>query len=130
MPAWQILFYLSQSFVIPILGVARWGVLTPLTWVSPKFRDWVHQRASSMIIDNGRIRWIGPDRELKSPAGAEIVDLSGAFVMPGMINLHGHVGNTIDLDQNAKNFTRENIEKNLKTALPDPLTKIVLFRKR
>ena len=71
--------------------------------------------ASSMIIDNGRIRWVGPDRELKAPAGAEVVDLSDAFVMPGIINLHGHVGNTIDLDQNAKNFTRENIEKNLKT---------------
>src|SRR5689334_5089445 len=70
---------------------------------------------SSMIVDNGRIQWIGPTGSLKPPASAETVDLSGAYVMPGIINLHGHVGNTIDLEQDAKFFTRENIEKNLKT---------------
>ncbi|MBI4475451.1 MAG: amidohydrolase, partial [Acidobacteria bacterium] len=43
-----------------------------------------------MIIDNGRISWIGPAAQLKSPAGAEIVDLTGKYVMPGIINLHGH----------------------------------------
>jgi imidazolonepropionase-like amidohydrolase len=71
--------------------------------------------ASSMIVDNGRIRWIGSTANLKAPVSAEVIDLAGAYVMPGIINLHGHVGNTIDLEQNAKNFTRENIERNLKT---------------
>jgi imidazolonepropionase-like amidohydrolase len=70
---------------------------------------------SSMIVDSGRIQWVGPTGNLKAPASAEVIDLSGAYVMPGIINLHGHVGNTIDLEQNAKFFTRENIEKNLKT---------------
>jgi imidazolonepropionase-like amidohydrolase len=70
--------------------------------------------ASSMIVDSGKIRWVGPTTGLKAPAGAEVVDLAGAYVMPGMINLHGHVGNTIDLEQNAKFFTRENIEQNLR----------------
>jgi imidazolonepropionase-like amidohydrolase len=71
--------------------------------------------ASAMIIDNGRIRWIGPVSNLKPPASAEVVDLTGAYVMPGIVNLHGHIGNTIDLEQNARFFTRENIEQNLKT---------------
>jgi len=35
--------------------------------------------------------------------------------MPGIINVHGHVGNTVDMSQNPKFFTRENIEKNLRT---------------
>jgi hypothetical protein len=56
MPTWQILFYLSQVFVIPILAIFRWGVLTPLTWVSPRLRDWVHRHASSMIMDPKYIR--------------------------------------------------------------------------
>ncbi len=56
MPTWQILFYLSQIFVIPILAVVRWGLLTPLTWVSPWFRDLIHRRASSMIMDPKYIR--------------------------------------------------------------------------
>jgi imidazolonepropionase-like amidohydrolase len=71
--------------------------------------------ASAMVIDNGRITWVGPAARVKPPAGAQTIDLTGKFVMPGIINLHGHVGNTVDLAQNAKFFTRENIEKNLRT---------------
>src|SRR3954452_22075612 len=71
--------------------------------------------ASAMLIDNGRITWIGPAAQLKTPAGAETVDLAGKFVMPGIINLHGHLGNTVDLQQDAKYYTRESVLKNLAT---------------
>jgi fatty acid desaturase len=56
LPTWQIWFYLSQCLVIPIVAIFRWGVLTPLTWLSPRWRDWVHQHASSMIMDPKYIR--------------------------------------------------------------------------
>jgi imidazolonepropionase-like amidohydrolase len=58
--------------------------------------------ATAMIVDNGRVTWVGPAAQLKPPAGAETVDLAGKFVMPGIINLHGHIGNTVDLQQDAK----------------------------
>ena len=35
--------------------------------------------------------------------------------MPGIINLHVHLGATIGLEQNAKFFTPENVEKDLRT---------------
>ncbi len=70
---------------------------------------------AAMIIDNGKITRIGSAARLAVPKGAEVIDLAGKFVMPGLINLHGHVGNTVDLAQNAKFYTRENIEKNLRT---------------
>jgi imidazolonepropionase-like amidohydrolase len=35
--------------------------------------------------------------------------------MPGIINLHGHVGMTKGLVQDIKNYTRENVDENLKT---------------
>jgi imidazolonepropionase-like amidohydrolase len=70
---------------------------------------------AAMVIDNGRIVRIGSAERLTPPAGAQIIDLAGKFVMPGIINLHGHVGNTVDLTQNPNFFTRENIEKNLRT---------------
>ncbi len=70
---------------------------------------------AAMIVDAGRIVWTGPGAQLKMPAGAETVDLAGKYVMPGIINLHGHIGNTIGLKQDATFFTRENIEKNLDT---------------
>jgi fatty acid desaturase len=56
MPARQILFYLSQVLVLPIAAVVRWGLLTPLTWFSPRIRDLVHKHASSMIMDPKYIR--------------------------------------------------------------------------
>src|SRR6267143_2710023 len=68
---------------------------------------------SAMIVNDGRITCIGRTAVLQAPAGAEIVDLSGKFVMPGIINLHGHIGNTIDLRQDAKFYTRESVQKNL-----------------
>jgi len=70
---------------------------------------------AAMVIDNGRITWIGSASRVKPPEGAVSTDLSGKYVIPGLINVHGHVGNTVDLTQNAKFYTRENIEKNLRT---------------
>jgi imidazolonepropionase-like amidohydrolase len=71
--------------------------------------------ASAMVIDEGRIAWVGPAADLDAPEGASITDLGGAFVMPGLINLHGHIGNTVDLTQDRSFHTRDSIEKDLKT---------------
>src|SRR5258707_121189 len=71
--------------------------------------------SAAMVIADGRIQWVGPATELKASLGVAATDLSGKFVMPGIINLHGHLGNTVDLAQDPKNFTRANVEKQLKT---------------
>ena len=68
---------------------------------------------AAMIIVDGHIQWVGPQSQLKAPAGAHMTHLTGKFVMPGIINLHGHLGNTVDLTQDPKNYTRENVEKQL-----------------
>src|SRR5262245_35483840 len=44
----------------------------------------------TIVMDNGRIRDIGAGAA--APAGATVVDLAGKFVVPGIINGHGHVG--------------------------------------
>lgn len=66
----------------------------------------------SMIVSDGQITAIG--RNLKA-AGAEEIDLTGKFVMPGIINLHGHVGATSDLRQGPQFYTKESVERDLKT---------------
>ncbi len=48
------------------------------------------QSGVTIVMQNGRIGAIG--RDVKSPAGATVVDVSGKFVVPGIINGHGHVG--------------------------------------
>src|ERR1017187_10578900 len=70
---------------------------------------------AAMMIDNGRIVRIGSAQRLTPPAGAQVIDLGGKFVMLGIIILHSHIVNTVDLTHNAQFYTRENIEKNLRT---------------
>jgi imidazolonepropionase-like amidohydrolase len=70
---------------------------------------------SALIVTDGRITWVGPKASLKVPAGAQRIDLTGKYVMPGIINLHGHLGNVIGIKQDPSFFTRENVEKQLKT---------------
>ncbi len=53
---WHILVYLCQPLVIPVLAVVRFLIFAPLSWISPAFRDFVHRRASSMVMDPTYIR--------------------------------------------------------------------------
>jgi len=69
---------------------------------------------AAIVIADGRIQWVGPQSKLKAPAGAQVTHLSGKYVMPGIINLHGHIGNTAGFTQDPKNYTRDNVEKQLR----------------
>lgn len=48
---WMIVGFLAQSLVIPLLGIARFLIISPICWVFPSARKWVHRHASSMIVD-------------------------------------------------------------------------------
>ncbi len=45
-------------------------------------------RNATLVVRDGRVESVGRDA---APAGAETVDLEGAWVIPGFINAHGHV---------------------------------------
>jgi imidazolonepropionase-like amidohydrolase len=102
---------LLSLFAQPLLSEIR--VLKGFTLIDGTGRPPVAN--SAMIIDNGRITWVGPVANLKMPASAQAVDLTGKFVMPGIINLHGHLGNVVGLEQAARLYTRESVEHDLKT---------------
>ncbi len=71
-------------------------------------------RGAGMIVTDGRITWVGPAAKMKTPPGGTARDLTGKFVMPGMINLHGHVSIASGLVQDAKGFyTRDGLARNL-----------------
>jgi imidazolonepropionase-like amidohydrolase len=51
---------------------------------------------SGVLIDGNRIAGIGPVEELTRQANrADIVDLAGAHVLPGLVNMHVHFGLTL-----------------------------------
>ncbi|MGH9674018.1 MAG: amidohydrolase family protein, partial [Bryobacteraceae bacterium] len=60
---------------------------------------------AALVVVDGRITFAGPRAKLRAPAGAERVDLTGKFVMPGLINAHGHLGNVAGLVQDPRNYT-------------------------
>ena len=51
-------------------------------------------RNAAMVVQDGRITAIGPMPIVNIPAGATRVNVAGRTMMPGMINAHGHVGDT------------------------------------
>ncbi len=52
-----------------------------------------------VLIKGDRIAEVGPAERVKIPAGAEVIDLSHATVLPGLIDTHTHVfGNGPDLE--------------------------------
>ncbi|HYP15031.1 MAG TPA: amidohydrolase family protein [Bryobacteraceae bacterium] len=104
---------LSLALLLCCAAFAEVTVLKNFTLIDGTGRAPV--AGSAMIIQDGRISWVGSATALKVPNGAEVNDLSGKFVMPGMINLHGHLGLVVGLTQDPKFFTRENVEKSLQT---------------
>jgi imidazolonepropionase-like amidohydrolase len=52
----------------------------------------VPQKDVTIVIENARIREMGPSAKIPTPAGATVVNVTGKFIVPGIINAHGHVG--------------------------------------
>jgi imidazolonepropionase-like amidohydrolase len=46
----------------------------------------------TIVIEGNRIAAIGPSASVQVPAGATRVDVKGKTIMPGLIDVHGHVG--------------------------------------
>ena len=62
---------------------------------------------------DGRIVSVGPADRASIPAGAERVSLAGKIVIPGLVNAHGHVGNTEGLEQG--HYSAANVLRDLRT---------------
>ena len=63
----------------------------------------------SFVVENGRITAIGRKESVTAPAGAARVNLSGKTVIPGMINVHVHIGYEGYTSWGAENYTPQNV---------------------
>ncbi|MEL6110690.1 MAG: fatty acid desaturase [Planctomycetota bacterium] len=48
---WMIVGFIVQALIIPILGLFRFVVLSPICWIIPGARQLVHRHASTMLVD-------------------------------------------------------------------------------
>ena len=47
--------------------------------------------AQTVVVSEGLIASIGPSREVRPPRGAEVVDGTGRFLLPGLAEMHAHL---------------------------------------
>ena len=45
----------------------------------------------TVIVRGGRIAQVGPSAELAPPAGAQVIDAAGKFLIPGLTEMHAHI---------------------------------------
>ncbi len=72
------------------------------------------EKAALLVVD-GKIRSVGLASAIEPPASARVVDVSGKTIIPGIVNLHGHIGMVKGLVQSQENFTAGNVIENLET---------------
>jgi imidazolonepropionase-like amidohydrolase len=68
---------------------------------------------ATILVKDGRVSAVGPAARVTVPAGAERIALAGKTIIPGLVNAHGHVGNTVRLEQG--HYSAENVARDLLT---------------
>jgi len=58
-----------------------------------------------LLVRDGRVQEAGTG--VPVPEGAEVIDVSGRTIFPGLINAHGHVGDTLGLE--AGHYSEQNV---------------------
>ncbi len=70
---------------------------------------------ATVIVLGGRIAVIGEGGTHQVSGDPRVIDGQGKTLVPGIINLHGHVGLTKGLVQAQENYSRESVIDNLRT---------------
>src|SRR5665213_512984 len=111
----QLLKLGAAALLAASLGAPAWGETTVLNNVTEiDGTGAAAQPGSAIVMTNGKIAWVGPVASLKAPKDARTLDMSGKFVMPGIIDAHVHIGMMHDVTQDEKYETPENVQADLK----------------
>ena len=60
------------------------------------------QRPATVLINNGRISGISSDGRLAIPAGAQVIDGAGKYLIPGLADMHNHLGSGLPAEPLAR----------------------------
>jgi len=66
--------------------------------VSPDPEDTQLVDNALVLVENGKIRSVVPKRGAEIPDGFEVMDVGDRWVMPGIFDIHTHVGGTFDIN--------------------------------
>jgi imidazolonepropionase-like amidohydrolase len=86
----SVILALAAAFLLAASASAQVTVLAHATLIDGTGS--APQNDVTLVMENGRIRDIGSSSKIAAPSGATVLDLTGRFIVPGIINGHGHVG--------------------------------------
>jgi imidazolonepropionase-like amidohydrolase len=66
-----------------------------------------------LIVRSGKVVAAGSAAKTTIPDGAERVDVGGRFIIPGLVNAHGHVGSADGLQSGPAVNTEDNVRRQL-----------------
>lgn len=69
----------------------------------------------TIIVRDGKIAAVGPEGTTTVPQDAQRVDVTGATIMPGLVNAHGHLTAAVGMRNDPNGYTRENLLRQLRT---------------
>jgi imidazolonepropionase-like amidohydrolase len=78
-----------------------------------------------LVVRDGRIVSVGPAGQVTIPEDAERVDVSGRFIIPGLVNAHGHIGSADGLQTGAAVNTDDNVQRQLALSARYGVTTVV-----
>jgi len=69
---------------------------------------------ATIVVRDGKIAAVGPVASTNVPADAEKIDVSGATIIPGLVNAHGHLTSAVGMRDDPNGGSRENQVRQLK----------------
>jgi len=102
---------LALAAMVPAAAQAETTVLTHFTLIDGTGR--APAADQSLVMTDGRITWVGKSTALKAPVGAATEDLTGKYLLPGLIDSHVHLGLVDGIKQDLKYQTPDSIETQL-----------------
>ena len=69
--------------------------------------------SATLLVSDGRVVAVGPAATVTLPPGTERIDVSGRTIIPGLVNAHGHVGETKGLRSGPELYDEDNVRRQL-----------------
>jgi imidazolonepropionase-like amidohydrolase len=105
------------------VGEAGWIALTGMTLI-----DGVSDASIAdavILLEGDRVVAAGPAAAVSLPADIEVISLPGKTVIPGIVNLHAHVGRAEGMAYRLDLYSRERVERDLHAYLHYGITHMV-----
>lgn len=88
---YAVLACLPLAWALPAAAQAPAGPAATLLRPAAVFDGQDRHEGWAVLVENDRIKAVGPAAQLAAPAGARILDLPGLTLLPGLIEGHSHL---------------------------------------